>query len=312
MLTIINNKSDLANQTGEICAAGTDVYARRRLGISEGNVLDISRLKNLDKIKWQADGSVRIGPLVKIKTLAEDPKIKATYPALAKAAGGLATPQIRAMATIGGNLLQKNRCWYYRNTAFDCYKKGGDSCPARTGNHQYGVAFDRSPCVAVHPSTLGMTLIAYDAKIEVDGNAAWTMTDLYGDGSNPRVDNLLPAHRLLTNIVLEAPVQKEQGGYSRAISRFEAEWAMVEVSVRLVVENNSIQFAKVAMGAVANVPLNLPSVNEFLVGKTATEDTFKEAAIIATRGVNPLPMTTYKVKLIYGTVLDALLKTVEE
>lgn len=312
MLTIIKDKKNLSHSSGEICAAGTDVYARRQLGISKGAILDISRLDHLDKIEWQADGGVAIGALVKIKSIAEDKQIQDKYPALAKAAGGLATPQIRAMATIGGNLLQKNRCWYYRNTAFDCYKKGGNSCPARMGNHHYGVAFDHSPCVAVHPSTLGMTLGLYETTLEVDDDAPWTMKDLYGDGSNPQLDNLLPKNRLLSKIILDSPIHDELGGYSRAISRFEAEWAMVEASVRLGIKNKKIEFAKVAIGAVANVPMNLPAVNDFLIGKPATKNTFKKAAKLATKNTNPLPMTHYKIQLIYGTVLDALLKAREE
>lgn len=312
MLNIIKNKTEVNKHQGEICAAGTDLYARRRLGISEGEVIDISQIKGLEKLEWHADGRLSIGALVKIATIANDEKIKTNYPALAKAAGGLATPQIRNMATLGGNLLQKNRCWYYRNTAFNCFKKGGDSCPARIGNHQNGVAFDLGSCVAVHPSTLGMTLKIYDAQIEVVGGKKWTMQKLYGNGSDPRIDNQLPSDQLLTTVHLPAPKDKELGAYARAISRFEAEWALVETSARIVVKDNHIEFAKVAIGAVANIPLALPAVDEFLLGQPATKETFKQAAVIATKGASPLLMTDYKVKMIEGVVFETLLKTIKK
>lgn len=310
MLSIIKNKTELAKHEGEICAAGTDVYARRRLGISGGKIRDISNIKSLEKIEWHPDGSLSIGALVKIATIANDEKIKTKYPTLAKAAGGLATPQIRNMATLGGNLLQKNRCWYYRNPAFTCFKSGGNRCPARIGNHQYGVAFDLGPCVAVHPSTLGMVLKTYDATIEVIGGKTWTTTALYGDGSDPYVDHQLPSDELLTTIHLPIPENNELGGYTRAISRFEAEWALVEAAARLVIRNKRIELAKVAIGAVANIPLALPAVDEFLLGQPATEETFRQAAIIATEGASPLLMTDYKVKMIEGVVLDTLLKMI--
>jgi xanthine dehydrogenase YagS FAD-binding subunit len=102
---------------------------------------------------------------VAIADVAGDQRLAPAYPGLAAAAGGLATPQIRAIGTIGGNLAQRSRCWYYRNPHMACLKKGDDTCPARSGNHLYGVIFDPGPCVAPHPSTLAAALLAYDATV---------------------------------------------------------------------------------------------------------------------------------------------------
>lgn len=311
MIEIINNPSEIVATNGEFCAAGTDLYARRRLGISSGKVTDISKIEGLDQITWNEDGSATIGAMVKIHTIAKDKKIQEKYPTLAKAADGLATPQIRHMATIGGNLLQRNRCWYYRNPAFSCYKNGGNSCPARIGNHHYGVAFDTSDCVAVHPSTLGMALTAYAAQFSVEGRAKMTINDLYGNGKTPRWDHQLTNGELLTKIHLPKPIEGEKGAYFRTITRHEAEWALVECVASLSIENGKIAQAKVAIGAVANIPMALSKVNHFLEGQAPTESTFMQAAKIATLGANPLPMTTYKVSLIYGTVLETLLRVVD-
>ena len=108
-----------------------------------------------------------------IAAIAADARLTAAYPGIAAAVAGLATPQIRRVATLGGNLAQRSRCWYFRNPRIDCLKKGGSACPAREGNHLYGVAFDLGPCVAPHPSTMATALMAYDAR---SGPASATLT----------------------------------------------------------------------------------------------------------------------------------------
>ena len=152
--------------TGEYRAGGTDLQQRLRSGVSSGPPIDLGQLPDLDRVEWDEAGAARIGALVPIATLASDPRLGAAYPGLAAGGRGARDPQIRAAGTLGGNLLQRNRCWYYRHPAISCLKKGGEDCPARTGNHLLGVCFDLGPCVAPHPSTLGMALLAYGAEVE--------------------------------------------------------------------------------------------------------------------------------------------------
>ena len=123
-------------------------------------------------IAWDAAGAARIGASTTIAAIAADARIAAAYPGIAAAAGGLATPQIRHLATLGGNLAQRSRCWYYRNPHIACLKKGGGACPAREGNHLYGVVFDLGPCVAPHPSTMATALLAYEAKVATNQRRA--------------------------------------------------------------------------------------------------------------------------------------------
>jgi len=306
-ITFIQSPAEILNTAGEVRAGGTDLQARRRTGIASGPLVDINRAVGLDQIEWDASGLVRIGTLVKIDTLARDALIRQHYPGLALAAAGLATPQIRLMGTVGGNLLQRTRCWYFRHPAFTCFKKGADTCPAREGHHELGVCFDRGPCIHPHPSTLGMALLAYDAQVEVQGSALQSVADLYGDGADPQRDHLLGEYELLTGVRLPAPVPSERAAYFRSISRAEAEWPLVEALVRLVLdENNLIQLARVSVGGVANIPLRLPQVEAALVGQAATPVICTHAAELAATGANPLPQTAYKVKLLVGTVLEAL------
>src|SRR5260370_29314701 len=144
----------------EFRAGGIDLSERRRSGISKGPLIDLTPSAEMIGVSWSPEGAARIGSMESVTSIAADRRIEAAYPGLAAAASDLATPQIRNVATLGGNLAQRNRCWYYRNPHFACLKKGGETCPARTGNHLWGVAFDSNPCVAPPPRTLGAPWLA--------------------------------------------------------------------------------------------------------------------------------------------------------
>lgn len=289
-----------------IRAGSTDLAERRRLRMAQGPLLDLRDLAGLDTIEWDGTGAATVGAKLRIAQVAADAALAGAYPGLAAAAGALATPQIRAVGTLGGNLLQANRCWYYRNPDARCLKSGGSACLAREGDHHYHACFDLGPCACVHPSTLGMALLAYEASVMVHGAGDRTVEALYGDGSSTDGDHRLEPGALLTHVVLPPPRPREQAAYFRAISRARAEWPLVEVLVRLVVEGSTVSFARVTIGGVAPVPLRLPKVEAALVGKPAEASTFAEAAKLATDGAKPLPMTEYKLALVEGTVLETL------
>ena len=291
----------------EYRAGGTDLQQRLRSGVSRARIVDLWRGPASAGIAWADDGGARIGALTPIAALAEDMRIQRAYPALASAAATLGTPQIRAMATVGGNLLQRNRCWYFRSPAFRCLKKGGDTCPARHGNHLLGVCFDLGDCVAPHPSTLAVALLAYDAQFETGSARARPIQALYGDGVDALNDYQLAAGEVLTAVVLSAPVEGERAGYHRAISRASAEWPLAEAVVRLVLDSEqTITSARVAVGGVAPVPLRRMRSEQTLVGRKADRCTLEVAAREAAVGARPLPMTHYKTALLTATVLDAL------
>jgi xanthine dehydrogenase YagS FAD-binding subunit len=302
---------DALAAAGEYRAGGTDLQQRLRSGVSAGPPVDLLRLPGLDRVEWdEKHGGARIGALVPIASLAGDSRLAAAYPGLAQCAAALATPQIRASGTLGGNLLQRTRCWYYRHPAISCLKKGGEDCPARTGNHLFGVCFDLGPCVAPHPSTLGMALLAYDAEIDVAGGASRPVAALYGDGSDGRHDHQLGEHEILTAVLMPEPHQGERAGYLRAISRAPAEWPLVEAVARLAISHGTIDFARVAVGGVAPIPLRLRPVEEALEGGRATAEVIDEAASLAAEGASPLPMTRYKADLLPRAVRETLNRTV--
>jgi xanthine dehydrogenase YagS FAD-binding subunit len=295
-----------ATQAGEFRAAGTDLSERRRSGVSTGPLIDISATSDTIGMHWGTDGSLRIGAFTTIAAIAADARVAAAYPGIAASALGLATPQIRHLATLGGNLAQRSRCWYFRNPHIACLKKGGSDCPARSGNHLYHAAFDLGPCVAPHPSTMAAALLAYEAKVTTDRRNSLTIGDLLGDGSNGAADNTLQPDEMIKSIELAPPLQGERALYKRAISRTHAEWPLAEICARAVIKNGAFQFVRLAAGGIAPVPLRLAAAEAALQGKAANVAAIAVAAERATSGAKPLPMTRYKLDLLKGVVQDLL------
>lgn len=296
---------------GELRAGGTDLQDRRHLGLSQGPVVDLRDVSGLDAIAWRGHG-LHLGALVTIAALAEHPDLRRHYPGLAAAAAGLATPQIRNRATLGGNLLQHVRCWYYRRPGADCLRRGGSTCQARAGDHSNHVCFERGPCVAPNPSTLATALLAYDARIETAGDREHTIASLYGAPSGARAHHTLPEGALLTGVTLGPPLPGERAAYVRATSRMRAEWPLVEVVARLVVVDGRVHAAQVSAGAVADVPLRLAAVERELLQKPATPEALAAAAALAAEGARPLPGTAYKPELLRNLVLEALERALSE
>jgi xanthine dehydrogenase YagS FAD-binding subunit len=307
MSIIANTIDEAANAVGEIRAGGTDTQDRFRHHVSSGPFVDISRLQGLDVLSASPAGA-QIGALCTVHQVSTDAAIRKHFPGLAMAAGSLATPQVRHAASMAGALAQRNRCWYYRHEDISCYKKGGNNCPAREGNHQFGVCFDLGPCVSPHPSTLGMVLMAYQAEIEIHGKGKMPIAELFGDGSDPSRDNWLGAAEVIKAIHLPAALPNEQSGYFRSISRARAEWPLVEAFVRWQVLDSEIQSAQVGLGGVANVPILLPKVAAALNGQTPGAETFAKAAALALEGASPLPQTGYKVDLLAPTLEETMLR----
>jgi xanthine dehydrogenase YagS FAD-binding subunit len=305
MIRFPTRLDDVAAEDAIVRAGGTDLTERRRLGLAPGDLVDLRDVAGLDTITETAAG-LKIGAMARLHTVATHPRVTGGYPAFAAAAGGLATPQIRAVATLGGSLLQRSRCWYYRNPEIQCLKKGGSSCFAKKGDHLYHACFDLGPCVAVHPSTLAMALLAYDAQVSVRAAPDRSVADLLGDGSDPRREHTLKRGAVLTAVQLPARQAGERAAYFRAISRAFSEWPLVECAVRLVVEGGRVKMARVAVGGVAPVPLRLSQVEAALEGGAADSDAYAAAAELAREGTSPLPMTGYKVDLLVGTVLETL------
>ncbi|MEE2828958.1 MAG: FAD binding domain-containing protein, partial [Myxococcota bacterium] len=292
---------------GEIRAGGTDVLVRRKLGIARGDLVDLRDLPGLDRVEdlsavpedrgeqasggVQAGGRMRLGALVRIAGLLADERLSA-WPLLLEAARSI-PPQIRHQATVGGNLLQRVRCWYFRHPDFPCLKKGGGICFARIGDHHQHSCFDLGPCLAPHPSTLGTALVALDALAEVGGGQALPLVDLLDSGGDQRREHGLEPGQVLTGIVLPEPWVGGRSGWSRTASQPKGAWPSVEVAVQIALDGGRIRAARVVAGAVAIRPLRMTAVEEAISG-LAADEALDAAEDAATAGANPPPGAAWK------------------
>ncbi len=318
MIRFPRSLEEVVASPGEIRAGGTDVQSRRIRGVSEGEIVDLRDVPGLDQIEW-LDGddsedaepgtapAVRIGAMVVGSRAASDERIQSVFPTLAAASAG-AVPHIGRTATFGGMLFQRVRCWYFRSPEFQCIKRGGGLCLARTGDHLFHSCFDLGPCVCPHPSTMALALLAYEATVEFFGGETLSMEEMLGDGSDPTRENGVEPGSVMTSVVVPAPMPGERSTYVRAMNRAAAEWALAEVVARVVVED-TISFARVAVGSVANIPLRLRKVEEALIGQRPTPEVLEAAAALAVADANPLPQTGYKLEILQGSVLEALERT---
>ncbi len=286
-------------------AGGTDLQERRHLGLSRGPIVDLRDMKELAGIAVEGE-ALRVGCLTRIAALAGEPSVQQQWSGLALAAGQLATPEIRNQATVGGNLLQSVRCWYFRRPGARCFQAGGEGCEARGGDHSVHACIDLGPCIAPHPSTLAVALLAYEAEIEVAGGERWPLAALYGDGSDPRRSHRLPPGALLLAVHLPRTMPGERAAFHRTSSRSRAEWPIAEAVVRLVVTDGAIRFARVAVGGVANIPLRLGAVEQRLLAQAPTAALLADAAGLAGEGAKSPPGAAYKLELLRATVLTAL------
>ncbi|MEZ4319211.1 MAG: FAD binding domain-containing protein [Myxococcota bacterium] len=302
MIRFPTSLAEAATTAGTVRAGGTDLQERRKHGLSTGALVDLRDLEGLDTIEI-VDGVLKIGALARITDLAEHPGAT-LWQGLVAAAGGLATPQIRNRGTIGGNLLQEVRCWYFRNPHLVCAKSGGDRCLAKSGDALYHALYDRGPCIAPHPSTLAVALWAYDATVVLDGDERLSIPELLGPGRDPKRTNALPAGRILVGVEVPMPWVGEGGAYRRTISRARAEWPLVEVTARCVRAGGTLANAVLTVGGTANRPERLDSLAEALKGHPPAD--FQ--GIIDSTLVEPgtLPQTAYKLPLLRVTVGDTL------
>jgi xanthine dehydrogenase YagS FAD-binding subunit len=300
----------LAAERGRVLplAGGMDL-----LGLMKDFIVSPERVvnvKQLDASIAAADGGLRIGAAVKLSDLADHAGTRKLYPALTTAAEEVGTPQIRNMGTVGGNIMQRPRCWYFRNEEFHCLKKGGSRCFAVDGENQYHAIFGDGPCHIVHPSSLAVPIIAYGGRFRVVGAAGSREIDA-GEffqlpNANLYGETVLQPNELLTHVLLPAPGQRSASYEVRF--KQSHDWPLALASVNLTMEGNTVRAARVVLGAVAPVPWRTPAAERALVGKSITEAVAREAAAAAVAGAKALSGNAYKIQIARTAVTRAILK----
>ncbi|MFH9174665.1 FAD binding domain-containing protein [Streptomyces albogriseolus] len=307
-----------ADPDARYLGGGTNLVDLMKNGVeTPARLVDIRSLP-LDRIGTDDDGGVHIGATVTNSDLAAHPLIRERYPALAQAVLAGASGQLRTMATVGGNLLQRTRCGYFTDITRPCNKREpGSGCPAIEGeHHNHAVLGASEHCVAVHPSDMGVALTAFDAVVSwrtADGADEAPLTDFYLPvGDTPHRETVLPPGALITHVTLPPARVAARSRYRKVRERASYAFAIGSVAAALEVDDGVICDARLALGAVASRPWRARLAERILVGAPATAEYFAVAADAELAAARPLPHNGYKVTLLRNLVVAVLTELAEE
>ncbi|MEH2243860.1 FAD binding domain-containing protein [Nostoc sp.] len=300
------------DQNAILIAGGTNLVDRLKVFLDEpSQLIDISRLE-MKRIERTSEGGLSLGALVTNTAVADHPDVRRDYPILSRAILSGASQQIRNMATVGGNLLQRTRCPYYYDTAFPCNKRQpGSGCPAATGiNRMHAILGASDQCVAVQPSDMCVPLAALDAVVIVEGpkgKREIPLTDFHRlPGNTPQRDTNLEPGELISSVVLPPVPFAKSGVYLKLRDRTSYAFALVSVAAAIDLAGEQIQNVRLAMGGVAHKPWRSKEAEKFLIGKSANTATFQQAAEIALQEAKPLTHNSFKVDLAKRAIRRAL------
>jgi xanthine dehydrogenase YagS FAD-binding subunit len=310
--TLAEARSLKAEKNGSVLkAGGIDLLDHMKEHLVEPpRVVDIKSLPGMKEIAVEADGSLRIGPLATMAQVAAHAGVQKSHKALAEACGEAASPQIRNVATIGGNVLQRPRCWYYRLESYKCLKKGGSVCYAIGGENRYHVIFGGGPSYAPHPSNAAVPLVAFGATFTLEGpggKRSVAAADFFKLPTvNPQAENEIKADEVLTEI--RVPSAAGMVSSFQAIrERAAFDWPLVDVAAVIKLENKVVKDARIVLGAVAPIPWRSKKAEDAIVGKPLDEANALAAARGAIVGAAPLSDNGYKVSLLQTVVRRTLL-----
>ena len=310
----IAGQANTAQQGADVrfVAGGTTLLDLMKLNVeTPARVIDINRLP-LNQIDATSDGGLKIGATVRNADLAHHPTVQRDYAVLSQALLAGASAQLRNMATTAGNLLQRTRCVYFRDTAMPCNKREpGTGCPAITGtNRTLAVLGTSAYCIATHPSDMCVAMVALEATIHVQGPKearAIPISDLHLlPGSTPHRETVLEPGDLITHVTLPPPVAGSRQVYLKLRDRASYEFALASAAVVLTVAGGKVTRARVALGGVGTKPWRSPEAEAALVGQPAHQANFRTAAETALRDAKPQSENAFKIELATRCLTHAL------
>ena len=293
-------------------AGGTTLLDLMKLNVeTPARLIDINRLP-LAKVEATPDGGLKIGATVRNSDLAYDPHVQRDYFVLSQAILNGASAQIRNMATVAGNLLQRTRCMYFRDTAMPCNKREpGSGCPAIAGsNRALAILGTSEHCIATNPSDMCVAMAALEAKIHVQGPKG-PRAIAFGDfhllpGNTPHRETMLEPGDLITHVTIPPPIAGSKQLYLKLRDRASYEFALASAAVVLTISGGNITRARVALGGVGTKPWRSPEAEAALTGKAANDATFRQAAESALRGAKPQSENGFKIELAKRCLTHAL------
>jgi xanthine dehydrogenase YagS FAD-binding subunit len=295
----------------ELLAGGTDLLDLQKEYIAQPEkVISLSGIKDFDTIATTRDpAKFTIGAGTKLATIAANKGLQESCMAVTMAAGMIGGPQIRNMGTLGGNLCQRNRCWYFRDEHVNCLLKGGTDCFALVGENRYHSVFTKGhKCVIVNPSTLAPALIALGALVHIGGDEVkMSLSEFFKAPSAPgeREHILKPNQMVLSVIIMPKEGQKSASYEVRHKQSYD--WPLVQAAVAFTLDGDMAKRVKIVLGHVAPIPHIAEAAAKAIEGKAITEKSASEAGEAAAEGAKPLGQNEYKVKLIAVAVKRALL-----
>ncbi|MEU1627080.1 xanthine dehydrogenase family protein subunit M [Streptomyces sp. NPDC020096] len=307
-----------ADPDARFLGGGTNLVDLMKAGVERPALLvDVTELP-LDRIEATADGGLRIGATVSNSDLAADPQVRRHYPALTQAVLAGASGQLRNMATVGGNLLQRTRCGYFADPTKPCNKRvPGSGCPAIEGeHHNHAILGASGHCVAVHPSDMGVALTAFDAVVgyeTADGPGELPLAEFYLPvGATPHLETALPPGALITGVTLPPDPVAAVSRYRKVRERASYAFAIGSIAAALDVQDGVVREVRLAFGAVASRPWRAREAERVLTGGPASAEAFAAAADAELAAAEPLPHNGYKVTLMRNLVVAVLTELTEE
>ncbi len=274
-------------------------------------LVNLKHIRGLNNITFNARG-LTIGALVTLTELEEHDGVRKSFPGLGEAAHSIATPQIRNLGTVGGNLCQRPRCWYFRLEEVICLKKGGSECYAASGENKYNAIIAGGPSYIVHPSDLAPMLVALGASVTVAGTKGKRVIPIekfftLPSEGNIRRENVLKNEEIITEIFVPASPLAAHSSYLKFKERESLDFALASAAVAVqLAPNQTVRSARIVLGGVAPIPWRVPDAEKYLVGKNLKPDVLAEAAKIALADAKPLEKNAYKVPLAQTLVRRAL------
>jgi xanthine dehydrogenase YagS FAD-binding subunit len=315
------NPKDIADAVGVLgareggsfaIAGGTDLLGEIKNGyVAPERVVNLKAIKGLDRISSGGSG-LKLGPLVKLSTIAADRKIRKDYPALAQSAESVGSPQLRNMGTLGGNICQRPRCWYYRGEEYNCIRKGGGTCFAVGGRNKYHCIIEGGPCFIVHPSDVAVALRALDASVTVQGAKGSREVKLDDFFVLPTMDslveNILKPGELITEVKVPRPVAGSGNCYLKFKERGSRDFALVSAGVVIAMNGDTCTKASIVLGGVSPAPFRAVAAEAELAGKRLTAASLKTACDAALADADPLDENAYKIDLTATMIKRAVLR----
>ena len=291
-------------------AGGTDLMGEVKEGVMEpATLVSLGSLAAMSGVEHTAD-SLTVGAMTTLAELERDEAIARDYPALAQAIASVATPQIRNVGTLGGNLCQRPRCWYYRSTLFDCRKKGGAICFAVNGSSKYHAILGGVDCYIVHPSDLAPVLVALGADATIAGprrTRTLPLEDFFvGPERDIEAETVLEAGELLTRVSVPRPTSGQRSVYLKARERRTHDFALASVAASLRVSGGVVEHASLVLGGVAPTPWRASRAEDALRGAPIADVDAEAVGWLAVDGARPLRDNHFKVRLAASLVRRAI------